>query len=138
MAADIEGELEYDGLIRLRLTLRQAGAAVALQRLDLDVPLSAAHATQVLANGGGSNFRASWDARLVPAGDGCVWNSREAIKHKAVTIGHFLPVILRGDDWRGLSFFGENDRGWTPDPETAARVNVKMRLWFIAYPISQP
>ncbi|NLL84102.1 MAG: hypothetical protein GX230_07675, partial [Lentisphaerae bacterium] len=140
VAADIEGELEYDGLIRLKLTLQQAGGEVQLRRLDLDVPLNAAHATQVLANGGGSNFRASWDARLVPAGEGCVWNGRAAINNKAVTTGHFLPVVWLGDDCRGLCFFGENDRGWTPNPGAAAQeiwreggvVTYRMRL------VSQP
>ena len=40
---------------------------------------------------------------------------------KGALVGHFCPVIWIGDDDRGLCFFGENDRGWTPDNDAAAQ-----------------
>ncbi len=124
MLATVRGELEYDGLIGLTVTLApQAGAPVELTSLMLDFQLPEATARQLIVNGGGHSFRAAHDIRTIPAGSGRVWDSKDSKPkmQKGVEVGHFCPVIWIGDDDRGLCFFGENDRGWTPDPTQPAQ-----------------
>lgn len=122
--ARVAGELEYDGLMTFTVTLApDAGATASVEELHVDLPLKAAHASQLIANGGGFNFRASWDVRMLPAGTGKVWDSltSKPKMDRGVAVGSFLPMIWLGDDARGLSFFGENDAGWTPGPEQPAQ-----------------
>ena len=124
LRARVKGDLEYDGLMRFTVTLEPAKAGpVEVRGLTLDFPLREAVAGQLIANGGGSPFRQSYDVRMIPAGTGRVWDSRTSKPKmvKGVRVGHFCPVIWMGDDDRGLCFFGENDRGWTPDPEQPAQ-----------------
>jgi hypothetical protein len=128
LRAAVRGTLEYDGLAGFTVALTPNGAAAAdVESLVVEFPLRAEVARQLIVNGGGHNFRAAWDVRLLPAGTGSVWNSRTSKPdlQKGVAVGHFCPVIWIGDDARGLCFFGENDRGWTPDPERAAQEFVR-------------
>lgn len=123
--AQVAGELEYDGLMTFTVTLlpAAAGAPVDLEALHLDIPLRPEAAAQLIANGGGFNFRAAWDVRMLPAGDGRVWDSQTSKPKmdRGVIVGSFLPVIWLGDDARGLCFYGDNDAGWTPGPEQPAQ-----------------
>jgi len=124
LVAKVAGTLEYDGLLGLAISLETAdGKPVEVKELSLDFPFHAEHAGQLIVNGGGPNFRASWDVRFVPAGEGRVWDSKNSkpSMQKGVTVGHFCPVIWLGDDDRGICFFGENDKGWTPHPDEPAQ-----------------
>jgi hypothetical protein len=117
--ADVDAWLEFDGLLYCTVTLKPAkGAEATLDELDIDVPMVAAEATQLLANGGGNDYRASWIATMVPAGDGSVWRSSDKPYPsfgRADGVTNFMPHIWLGADDVGLYFGAENDKGWTVD-----------------------
>ena len=127
--ADVDAWLEFDGLLYCTVTLKPAkGAEATLDELDIDVPMVAAEATQLLANGGGPDFRASWIATMVPGGDGSVWRSSDNpypafVRADGVT--NFMPHIWLGADDVGLYFGAENDKGWTVDGPNPAQEIVR-------------
>ncbi len=123
MIADVKGSMEYDGMMTFAVTLSAEAGAPALERLVVDVPFRPEVGSQLIVNGGGSYFRGAWDVRYVPAGTGCVWNSvtSKPSMQKGVKRGSFCPVVWMGDDERGVCFFGENDKGWTPGTNAPAQ-----------------
>lgn len=123
--ASLDATLEFDGLLRQKFTIEPEGAPVEMQELVVEIPLAPESASQILANGGGFNFRASWMAAYLPTGEGRIWDSKSVIPHKAVVLGNFLPVVWLGNDARGLTFFGENDKGWTPNNDEPAQEIVR-------------
>jgi hypothetical protein len=166
--ADVKGSIEYDGMMTFSLTLaddtgadgaapslstsggRHAvaaassnGAMPTIDRLVVDTPFRPEVGSQLIVNGGGSDFRAAWDVRFVPAGTGSVWNSRTSkpSMQKAVVRGSFCPAVWLGDDERGVCFFGENDKGWTPGTNVPAQEirrekgNVVYRMNVITEPV---
>jgi hypothetical protein len=123
--ADVDAWLEFDGLLSCTVTLKPAtGAEATLDELDIDVPMVPAQATQLLANGGGNDFRNSWIATMVPAGEGSVWRSGDK-PHPAFVradgVTNFMPHIWLGADDVGLYFGAENDKGWTVDGPNPAQ-----------------
>lgn len=133
------GSIEYDGLIKCSVTLDQPAQ---LDSLTLEFPLKA---TQIIVNGGGHNFRASWHVENFGDKPGHIWNSRTyRPQHKAVAFGNFCPIVWLGDDERGVCFFGENDKGWTPNAKTAAQEVVRegdtviYRMNVISQPVTNP
>jgi len=124
LAGELSAWMEYDGLAYCTVTLRPAAAAPArVERLVVEFPLRRQEATQLICNGGGHNFRASYDVRMIPDGNGTVWDSRNAkpAMLKAVNRGSWCPAIWVGGDRCGISFCGENDKGWTIDDEAPAQ-----------------
>ena len=85
-----------------------------------------AEATQLLANGGGNDFRSSWIASMLPAGEGSVWRSSDQPYPsfgRADGVTNFMPHIWLGADDVGLYFGAENDQGWTVDgPKPAQEI----------------
>ncbi|MCX5660949.1 MAG: DUF6067 family protein [Planctomycetota bacterium] len=143
--ADVDASIEFDGLMKFAVTLKSNGASPAkVDRLTLDFPIREAHGQQLIVNGGHNNFRASYDVRLVPQGTGRVWDSKNSKPGmpKAVAVGHFCPMVWIGDDERGLCFFGENDKGWTPNPAEPAQEilradgSVTYRMNVITLPVT--
>jgi len=129
LTADLDAWIEFDGLLYYAVTLKPAGGAdVTLNTLDIDVPFSATVGTQLLANGGGNDFRASWIAKMVPEGQGSVWNSLDKPYPwftRAFGVTNFMPHIWVGNDDVGLYFGAENDRGWTVDGPHPAQEIVR-------------
>ncbi|MFM9196252.1 MAG: glycoside hydrolase domain-containing protein [Planctomycetia bacterium] len=123
--ADVDAWLEFDGLLYCTVTLKpESGAEATLDELDIDVPMVPAEATQLLANGGGNDFRASWIATMVPAGEGSVWRSSDKPYPsfgRAEGVTNFMPHIWLGADDVGLYFGAENDKGWTIDGPNPAQ-----------------
>ncbi|MFM8634172.1 MAG: glycoside hydrolase domain-containing protein, partial [Planctomycetia bacterium] len=123
--ADVDAWLEFDGLLYCTVTLKpESGAEATLDELDIDVPMVPAEATQLLANGGGNDFRASWIATMVPAGEGSVWRSSDKPYPsfgRADGVTNFMPHIWVGADDVGLYFGAENDKGWTVDGPNPAQ-----------------
>ena len=121
--AVVSGSVEFDGLMRFEVTLSPDAAPAKLERLRIEFPMPAAHASQLIVNGGSSDFRGSYDVRMIPQGTGRVWDSRTSkpTMKKGVAVGHFCPLVWIGDDERGLCFFGENDNGWTPANDEASQ-----------------
>jgi hypothetical protein len=135
MVANLDAWMEFDGLITCAITLKPAaGAETTVEDLDIDFPMAPAAATQMLANGGGNDFRVSWIAKYVPAlrqgsgqaGEGSVWNSLDKpypAFGRAHGVTNFMPHVWVGADDVGLYFGGENDRGWTVDgPKPAQEI----------------
>lgn len=146
LTADVKGSLEYDGMMTFAVTLSPAQSerdAPPLERLVLDVPFRPEVGSELIVNGGGNNFRGAWEVRFIPPGEGRVWDSltSKPSLQKAVARGSFCPVVWIGDDDRGLCFFGENDKGWTPVTNAPAqeirRENgaVVYRMNIIAEPV---
>ncbi len=124
-SATISAWMEYDGLMYYTVTLEQATGtgATVVDRLWVDIPMSEADTSQMIANGGAHYFRASHHIHFIPQGEGPVWNS--APPHtgmlKGISYGSFIPQIWLGGDHIGLSISGENDKGWTPDNDVPAQ-----------------
>ena len=127
LKAGLEAWLEFDGLIYCAITLKlAAGVETTIEDLDVDFPLQPAAATQLIANGGGNDFRYSWIATPVPPGKGSVWNCLSNVYPvfcRAEGVANFMPHMWLGADERGLYFGAESDRGWTVDgPKPAQEV----------------
>lgn len=100
----VEGEFEYDGQLAWRLTLEQG----RLDWLKLVIPMKADQATHMHATVDG--LRHNFGGH-VPAGQGMVWNGSLAKGRRGI-LGDYLPYMWIGGPLRGLSVYGENDRGW--------------------------
>ncbi|MCG3147172.1 MAG: hypothetical protein PCFJNLEI_00609 [Verrucomicrobiae bacterium] len=140
VSATVTGSVEYDGLIKCAVTLNEP---TKLEALTLDFPLKPEMAAQLIVNGGGHKFRASWNVQMVGEKPGLHWNSRTGRPgHKGVAFGNFCPIVWLGNDERGVCFFGENDQGWTPNGNVAAqeviRTNdtVVYRMNIISQPVT--
>ena len=125
LSAELSAWMEFDGLLYCAVTLRPiAGAEVPLKELDLDFPMRPEAATQLIANGGGNNFRVSWIAKMIPPGEGSVWNSLDKpypAFRRAHGLSNYMPHIWLGNDEVGLYVGGENDQGWTVNADTPAQ-----------------
>ncbi len=104
LQADLDGRLEYDGLLRYQITLTPEQAAAA-DGLSLTIPLRTEHAT--LLNFTPMDFDAppvyegeGSFAQGVPAGEGTVWSAG------------FVPFVWVGDEDVGLSWMMEDDRAF--------------------------
>lgn len=86
--------IEYDGMIRADVRLVPKGK-LSLEKLILEVPLHAAHA----------KYLHFWPGRW-----GSVFNS-DALAQEGFR-GPFKPFYWLGDEWRGLAWFSESDRGF--------------------------
>lgn len=96
-------KVEYDGMVRVDLTLTPAQADTTIQNLTLEIPLKPANARYLY------HFPGRW---------GSVANS--AYLPKEGWSNSFRPFIWLGDEDRGFSWFCESDRNWFPlDNKTA-------------------
>ena len=97
--------VEYDGMARLDLRV-MAPNPEARTNLQLVLPLKAEYATYLY------HFPGRW---------GSAFNAG-ALPEEGWT-GSFRPYVWLGDEWRGLAWFCEDDRGWHPkDPERAVEI----------------
>ncbi len=111
-------KLDYDGMLRVDLTLMPIEGR--LDSLDLEIPLRESVATMMHAMSDG--LRMPVLTCKVPAGEGEVWNASKL--QQANWPPNFCTYIFLGDARRGLCWFAENDRGWSWD---AAKPN----LWLV-------
>ena len=95
--------VEYDGMLRVDLTLTPTADKATLRDLSLDIPVKPEHARYLY------HFPGKW---------GSVANSGY-LPEAGWTHG-FKPFVWLGDEDRGLSWFCESDRNWYPlDSDTA-------------------
>ena len=143
VSAKVSAWMEYDGLVYYTVTLRPPeGKAVTLDKLMVDFPFAKPTATQLISNGGGQNFRASWQSTWIPKGEGRVWDSASVRYQKSGNPGSFLPIVWIGNDHCGVCFHAENEKGWRHDPKNVPAQEVirdgetvTYRLNVIAQPI---
>jgi len=120
----VEAWMEFDGLISYRLTLAPAAGdgPLTVDELQVDVTFADSAVSQLIANSGAFDFRTAYDVRMIPAGEGSVWNSLDSkpAMAKGADVGNFLANLWLGGDRVGLNFSAENDQGWTPDDRRPA------------------
>ena len=98
---------DVDGTMTWELTLK---AGQRIDSLDLEIPLKAKYSKLLAACTDGCRFNY---AGALPAGTGRVWDSTKAARTSIVN--DFVPYIFVGGPVRGISVFGDNDRGWSVD-----------------------
>ena len=120
---ELEAWMEFDGLLYYAINLFPEGAASAqIETLHIDVPMNPAETGQLIANGGGTDFRNAWDIRLIPDGQGRVWDGLKGpVGRFDRAVKNFIPHLWLGGDIAGLYVGAENDQGWTLDGDIPAQ-----------------
>ena len=113
---------EYDGCMKVELTLKPGEERGPLGSLTLDIPLKDSmvplwHLCTMGLRGNPAGY--------TPEGEGEVWRSRGQYgtgrQHgNASRRGNWEPYIWLGAEERGLSWFCDNDAGWVADYENNA------------------
>ena len=111
---ETSSEWDYDGMMEWRLVLKP-GSYRSL-RLVIPVKDREARLMHSCVDGLRKNY-----AGAAPIGDGLVWDSTRQGGRNQI-IGDYLPYLWVGGTLRGISVFGENDRGWS----TGVRPCVEM------------
>jgi hypothetical protein len=106
------GYWDYAGCLGVKLWVGEAQGK-AIEELTLEIPMRADVATIIHANA--DRIRAPV-AQKLPAGEGVVWDASKVACDDYIK--NFCPYIYLGDAVRGLSWFAENDRGWSWDRKT--------------------
>lgn len=96
---------DYDGVMRVDLTLKPSAAPV--EALTLDIPLRNDQATMLHAMGDGIRNTLY---QKVPEGQGVVWSAEKVAVNDFPR--NFCSYIYVGTPVRGLCWFAENDAGW--------------------------
>ena len=98
-------EWDYDGMMEWRLRLkpgRYKNLRLVVPMKDCETPLMHSCIDGLRQNYAGST----------PCGEGHVWDSAKQGGRNQLA-GDYLPYFWTGGTLRGISVFGENDRGWT-------------------------
>lgn len=108
---------DYDGCMKVELTLLPSDQQRELGSLHLDIPLKGSMATLWHATTSGlrSNPYGS-----TPDGEGVVWTSQQMWsdqrpRRQGKLLTNIKPYVWLGKDERGLAWFADNDRGWVLD-----------------------
>ena len=102
-----KSHLEYDGCVKVELSLTAQKQPVLLESLELRIPLAPSRAIYY------HWFEAARDPKLTNAG---------AIPSSGLK-SHFKPLLWLGDDDRGFCWFCESPKGWElRDKESALQV----------------
>jgi hypothetical protein len=109
---------EYDGCMKVELTLAPGKAKVPLQSLTLEIPL--VDREMPLWHCSTSSLRVN-PAGTTPAGEGTIWDSRQFPDGE--WYGNFKPYLWLGGAERGLCWFADNDRGWVLNVDEKAPKN---------------
>ncbi|MFP4028256.1 MAG: glycoside hydrolase domain-containing protein [Candidatus Brocadiia bacterium] len=101
---------EFDGCMRVELTLRPGKKDEELKNLYLDIPVKDELASlfHVTTTGLRRN-----PADVTPEGSGRIWDSRDFPDGE--WYGNFNPYLWIGGPERGICWFADNDRGWVLD-----------------------
>lgn len=133
LSGTTEATWDYDGVMKWILKINPCAETVDSLKLiipldDEKSPLFHACADGIRFNYGGAT----------PKGEGKVWDGTKAPRNSI--IGSYVPYIWAGDELRGVSVFGENDKGWTTSDEKPCQEllregeNLKLVLNLIAAP----
>ncbi len=109
-------ELDYDGMMKVRLHLKQHGTS-PIERLTLIIPVKTETARLMHVCGDGLRFNYGG---AVPEGEGVIWESKNASRN--LLLGTFIPYVWLGEERRGLCWFAENDYNWILDDKKSALV----------------
>ncbi|MDA0836243.1 MAG: DUF6067 family protein [Planctomycetota bacterium] len=135
---------EYDGTAKYQLDIEPA-QDVVVDRLSLQIPLKAEYGQLIHVLPTEGSFRDYVTAGFLPPGDGPLWDSKTWKKDYPVSTGakgNFASMLWLGGPVRGLVWFADTDKGWTPNDERpAATITrkdgvVTIGLHFINEPLS--
>jgi len=144
--ATINGSLEYDGMMLIRLTLEPLAAPVTIQTMKLQTAMTAARAKYFSWAADTTGQVQAYDPG-VPSAPGVVFTNTAASLG-----GHFyktrlLPSITLSDDNSGLEWFADNIGGWSVDANingstpfqqlvVDSNTNVRLENSFATQPMS--
>ena len=95
--------IEYDGMVRADLRLLPKAGKVTVERLDLEIPLRGEYA----------RYLHTWPGQWGSSGNS---GALSAAGYR----GPLKPFVWLGDEWRGLAWFVESDRGFAAAPGAVA------------------
>ncbi|MBS3762745.1 MAG: carbohydrate-binding family 9-like protein [Planctomycetes bacterium] len=126
--AQLDAELEYDGLIKYTLDL-DCDKPVPLDALYLDIPIASDRAKFINLKTG---------LMHAPEGKGTVWESRSVVDNPIM--GTLTPHVWVGDYSAGLAWIGDSTKGWYEKPHESAITLVReadavhLRVHFVRGP----
>jgi len=166
MDVNIKGWAEYDGVMRYEVELLPK-TELSVKSFSLDIPvndvkyLHAVNHMRTMMNifamtapgpgeyrdphvplwAPGHVYKASYDpfTLYLPSSDGVIWSSRGVSNPNVY--GNFMPYIWIGNARYGVSWFADNDRGWSHDENSTCLELVRkgaattLRVHFIARPV---
>ena len=106
LRAEFRDRWDYDGCVRVELTLQPTGGE-EVEEMRLEIPLKSSEARLIHANA--DRIRAPVAKRLAE-GEGVVWDATEVAYNDFPRT--FCPYVFLGNGVRGLCWFADNDRGW--------------------------
>ncbi|MCM8785245.1 MAG: hypothetical protein NC827_08060 [Candidatus Omnitrophica bacterium] len=130
-----KGTLDYDGTLRIDLTLFPSN--IQIESLILEIPIKEEVGKMVHAMADGIRYPIY--TGYVPEGEGIVWDSTKIVPSSFPK--NFCTYIFIGTPKRGISWFAENDKGWSWDTEKPnmqilkTKGVVKLQINFINKPI---
>ncbi len=122
VVVDNRATIEYDGCMRVELTLKPGTERQELRSLTLHIPVKDARAPlwHLCTMGIRGN-----PAGKTPEGQGDIWETQGQYSPvrphgNRRRRGNWEPYIWLGAEERGLCWFADNDAGWVPDYENNA------------------
>ncbi len=109
---------DYDGTMKTALTLEPTQEEI--ERVTLIIPVEGELAPFLHACTDGIRFNY---AGKMPEGEGVIWKSSQASRQSI--IGSYVPYLWIGGTLRGLSVFGDNDKGWITSPDQPTQELVR-------------
>lgn len=131
---DYHCQWDVDGTMRQDLTL-PATDGKSIDELTLAIPLRADQATYLHAMGDGIR---NTIYRKLPDGEGEIWTSK-GVAVEDLPAG-FCSYLYVGTPNRGLSWFAENDRGWSWD-RTKPNITIERQgevVWVKIHVVNRP
>ncbi|MGC8977566.1 MAG: hypothetical protein ACP5OB_08130, partial [Candidatus Ratteibacteria bacterium] len=101
--------LDYDGMLKVDLTLNPIKEKI--DELILEIPIRNDIATLMHAMADG--IRTPIFTGKIPSGNGKIWDATKIMP--SAFPPNFCSYIYLGNEHRGISWFAENDKGWSWD-----------------------
>ena len=121
VAVNTVSTIEEDGCMKVEMELLPSAAPAEIVNLSVRIPLKDALAPfwHVLI---GDSIRGN-PAGYAPKGEGMVWDGSKT--GNGTMLGTFLPYIWLGGAERGLTWFGNNDKGYAIDDGKPAQTLIR-------------
>jgi hypothetical protein len=111
LRAESKSTLDYDGTLRVDLTLFPTTKRVDSFILEMPLKDEVAKMMHAMADG----IRDVILSDYVPEGQGIVWDASKLMTSSFPP--NFCTYIFLGNPTRGICWFAENDKGWSWDPQ---------------------
>jgi len=133
--------IEVDGCMKVEMQLAPGPKPAEIRSLWIEIPLKAGEVPLMHTIGDGlrSNF-----AGHTPQGAGTVWDGSKAVR-SGLWRNCFTPYVWLGAEERGLTWFAENDRGWSTEKHKSRKPThellrqgdqVVLRVYLVNRPIT--